>query len=220
MSNDDLWMRLVSQICVRGSARGMDAVTGSRGTKDSFIQAISLHDWQKRNLDEEYFSDILKRFKATRFHNEAARSLRKIAKCETAIRGGKVVLLAELDQCSANSALQREHILKRCPVLGWKSVSDFMIETGVSDDVIALDTRIVKLLQKHFGYNVPVGRVQSSEALYMSLENALREACAEVKVPLALLDRLLFRLSGMSVIDFFMKYGAAGLEFNAASISE
>lgn len=204
-------MRLVSQICVRGSARGMEKITDNQDNHDSFLQSISLRNWQKNGLGEEYFAGVLKEHKATRFHNEAAKTLQEIARCDKVVKNGKIVIFSELNRCSQDVESLREHLLERCPVLGLKSVSDLMIETGVSDDVIALDTRIVKLLQKHFGYNVGVGRVQNSKELYLSLESALRDLCADVEVPLALFDRMLFRLSGISVVDFYMKHGTFGL---------
>ena len=81
-----------------------------------------------------------------------------------------------------------------------------LIAVGLSHDVIALDTRVTGVLQKHFGYNVTPGRIQSNRDLYLSLEATLREFCYEQGVSLALLDRLLFKFNVLSAIELVVKY--------------
>ena len=73
-------------------------------------------------------------------------------------------------------------------------------------DAGPLDTRVVGVFQKHFGYSVSSGRIQSNQDLYLSLEATLREFCREQGVPLALLDRLLFKFSVLSAIELIVKY--------------
>ena len=92
--------------------------------------------------------------------------------------------------------------MERCPVFKPKSASDSMIEVGLSHDVIALDVRVVGGLQKYFSYNLPASKVQEHRDVYLSMESALREVCAEAGASLALLDRALFQLGGMSALEF------------------
>jgi len=205
MTNNEVWSKLVSQICVRGSARGMDAINRNEQNRTAFVEATSLEVWAKEDCNVDYFAGVLEQHGATRFHNVAAATLLEIVSCETAIRKKRVVLLEQLHSVPSDFKSVRAHLMDRCPVFGLKSASDFMIETGISDDVIALDTRIVNLLKEHFNYNLNVNRSSVSEPIYLSLEDALRKVCAEERVPLAMLDRMLFGFSATSVIDFVMK---------------
>jgi thermostable 8-oxoguanine DNA glycosylase len=56
-----------------------------------------------------------------------------------------------------------------------------------------VDTRVMGLLQKYFGLNLNAEAVQSSEALYRTLEKALNDVCRELGVELSWLDRVLFQ---------------------------
>ena len=47
----------------------------------------------------------------------------------------------------------REALLANCPIFKLKSASDFMISSGLCYDVVALDTRVVGVLQRYFGFN-------------------------------------------------------------------
>ncbi len=100
----------------------------------------------------------------------------------------------------------RHQLIQRCPVFRLKSASDFMIEAGLSRDVIALDTRIVGVLKDYFDYNLGPGQVQANIARYYSLEDALRKYCQKAGKSLAVLDRVLFRYSGMTVFQMMAKH--------------
>lgn len=80
-----------------------------------------------------------------------------------------------------------------------------MISTGLCHDVVALDTRVVGVLQRYFGFNHEASAVQGKPELYFSVEQALREVCNEVKEPLARLDRVLFQFSGVSTLEFVIE---------------
>ena len=47
--------------------------------------------------------------------------------------------------------------------------------------------------------------MQARRDIYFSVESALREVCAEAGKPLALLDRALFQLSGISALELMMR---------------
>ena len=118
---------------------------------------------------------------------------------------GEPILLRGLSH-KGDTIQTRDELIRRNPIFRLKSTSDFMIAVGLSHDVIALDTRVVGVFQKHFGYNVSPGRIQSNRDLYLSLEATLREFCREQGVSLALLDRLLFKFSVLSAIELVVKY--------------
>lgn len=80
-----------------------------------------------------------------------------------------------------------------------------MIEVGLSHDVIALDTRIVGILNNYFGMNLDVNRVQSDKNTYESVEKVLREGCKRIGISLAHLGRMLFRFRGKDTIAFILE---------------
>jgi thermostable 8-oxoguanine DNA glycosylase len=96
----------------------------------------------------------------------------------------------------------RDVLMERCPIFRMKSASDFMINAGLSHDVIALDVRVVGVLQRYLGYNLAPGNVQSRRRVYLSVEDALRGACERSSHSLAHLDRVLFKFSAMSALEF------------------
>jgi len=120
-------------------------------------------------------------------------------------QGHDLVLFEGLSH-EGNPIQTRGEIIKRCPIFHLKSASDFMINVGLSHDVIALDTRVVGILQKYLGYNLTPQHIQSHRGLYLSLEAALREFCREQNISLALLDRLLFRFSNLGAIELVVRY--------------
>ncbi|MBM2815864.1 MAG: hypothetical protein HW421_2626 [Ignavibacteria bacterium] len=86
-----------------------------------------------------------------------------------------------------------------------KSASDFMISLGLSDNVMALDSRIVGFLTNYLGFNVKVGKIQSNQELYRIIEDSLRKECEKMNIKLAILDRIIFQYSSKSAIDFILE---------------
>jgi thermostable 8-oxoguanine DNA glycosylase len=205
LPNDELWWCLVQQVCVAGSARGMEALHRDVGKVADLKARTSLKAWRKRKLDEEYMSICLRQSGATRFHRRAASRLAEMARTATVVEGTRVVLLDHLPKTTESETI-REELLRRCPSLRRKSISDFMISVGVSHDVIALDRRVVGVLQRYFGFNLAFERVQASKDIYRSVEAALREVCRRADSSLGILDRTLFQFEAMTVIEFVMKY--------------
>ena len=75
-----------------------------------------------------------------------------------------------------------------------------------SPQLIALDTRVVGILQKHFAYNFAPSSIQSQRRLYLSLEAALREFSNHQNMSLALLDRILFSFGNITAIELLVKF--------------
>jgi thermostable 8-oxoguanine DNA glycosylase len=188
-----------------GAASGMERLK-SVGRLDSFMEATSLARWQKHGFRQAYMAKQLHEFSATRFHRKAATRLRLIATASDAVSGVRVVVYTGLSPVRESDVLRQEVIARFNKHLGRKSVSDFMIETGLSQDVIALDQRVVGCFNQYFGYRHRFNSIQSSHGRYISVESALREACSQRGITLGKLDRIFFRFSGMSAVEFFIRY--------------
>jgi thermostable 8-oxoguanine DNA glycosylase len=206
MTQDEVWHLLVGQICVMGSARHMESIRSDPGKRQEFESAVSLESVKREQFPVSYLARILRAFSATRFPKKSADRLGGLFESPTVFQRGKLILYEGLSH-EGNRDKVRDELIERCrPVFRLKSASNFMIAAGLSHDVIALDTRVVGLLQKHLGYNLNSTRIQSQRGLYLSLEAALRDFCHEQSISLALLDRILFGFSNMGAIELIVKY--------------
>lgn len=202
----DLWNRLVSQVCVMGGARGMEELAKAENEADfiAFNKATSLQRWSKEGFDVAYMAAVLRNAGACRFHAKTAKKLREMVDTPTIVQGTRVVLLKGLSASMPRDELRIE-LMGRCPLFRLKSASDFMISTHLSQDVIALDTRVVGVFRDYLAFPLTAPQVQGNDAVYLSVESALRTVCQNAGITLARLDRLLFQLAGVSVIEFFLK---------------
>ena len=215
MADHEVWLRLVGQVCVMGGAALWDRLTDSPTVAARFGEAVSLNAIGRQELPTTYLADTLRRYSATRFHNKAAERLVSIMEAPDVFRDHALVLFGGLSHKDP-AALTRDELIKRCPGFGLKSASDFMIDVGLSHDVIALDTRIVGILRRYLGYNLTLSQIQSHRGRYLSLEAALRERCDRQGISLALLDRLLFRLGNIGAMDIAVKYPELWSKLGAA----
>lgn len=196
----DLWPRIVSQVCVMGSSKGMAALRKDKENGAAFDRAMSLKQLSKKSYRVNSIAKVLRDYGATRFPQEAAKKLKLVIGSES-VKGTKCVVATGLSH-KHNHEEVRDALMERCPVFKLKSASDFMITAGLSRNVIAIDVRVAGILQEHFGYNLSASKIQASRARYESVENALREVCDGLGTNLGILDRCLFQFSGMSVLDF------------------
>lgn len=194
MTLDDVWLALVGQVCVIGGARGYDRVLANPELLAVFKRDVSIQAISHQQDPVPYLAQTLRNFSATRFHNTVAGRLVSILNSPSVFRDGDFIIFEKLSH--QDSPIEtRDQLINRCSVFRLKSASDFMIEVGLSHDVIALDTRVVGVLQKHLGFNLPAKRLQNHRQRYLSVEAALRELCQEHNASLALLDRVLFRFA-------------------------
>lgn len=201
LDNNQLWETIVCQICVMGSSRNWEKLKKSDKYKE-FAEKIKLTTIAKQN-DKNYLQGIFKEYKPTRFPKKSAEKLNKILDNKGIVNNFKVVILDGLDSSMDYNEI-RNSLMERNPFFKMKSASDFMIELGLSDDVIAIDTRIIGILRKHFSYNLDLGKVQSNKQIYLSLEETLRSMCKKMKIQLGLLDRMLYKYANMDVISFLL----------------
>ncbi len=205
MSAEEVWSTLVIQVCVMGSARHIQRLTDDSGRYRDFQEAASLPVVSKERNRAAYLARVLREFRATRFHQKGADRLAAMLSSPRVFQGDKISLLDRLSH-QEDGSQTRDELIRRCPAFGLKSASDFMITIGLSHDVIALDTRLIGIFQRHFGYKLDSGKVQSNRGIYFSLEAALRGFCREKQVSLALLDRLLFNFDNLSAVDLVLDY--------------
>jgi thermostable 8-oxoguanine DNA glycosylase len=205
MQADEVWLRLVGQVCVMGGAAPWDRLGDSPAEAARFSEAVSLEVLAHQDDPIGYLAQILMRFSATRFHNKAAERLVSIMEAPGVSRDHALVIFDGLSHENAGSQT-RDELINRCPVFGLKSASDFMIDVGLSHDVIALDTRIVGILRRYLAYNLRLSQIQGNRRRYLSVEAALRQVCDEQVVSLALLDRLLFRVGNVGAMDIAVRY--------------
>jgi len=206
-----VWECIVSQVCVSGSALGMERLTAEPERFKEFKQATSLPALALGSFRASHLAAVLRRFKATRFHNQAAKRLLKVIRTPTVVQGDRCVLMGQVPRTDDYRTI-REALLASCPIFKLKSASDFMISTGLCHDVVALDTRVVGVLQRNFGFNLEAAVVQGRPELYLSVEQALREVCDEAGESLARLDRILFQFSGGSTLEFVVERMVQGFE--------
>lgn len=206
MSSSRVWHALVSQFCVMGSARGMENLARDPAGLAKFHAATDLPALAKKRFDVDHLADVLRSFSATRFPKRAATGLKAVIDSPTSVRDGECVILAGLTY-EQPAMTVRDTLIARCPAFKLKSASDFMITTGLSQDVVALDTRVVGALRKYLGFNLKVGAVQNRREVYLSVESALRDACEGHGAKLGRLDRVLFQFSGISALDFALRQG-------------
>ena len=198
MSAEHVWLKLVVQVCVMGKAGLIVQLMKDKKRYKDFKRKVSLRTVRRKPNPASYLATVLSEFKATRFHPNAADKLAKILK-----KPSQNLQIRDLPH-RKDTEKHRQEIMNRFG-FGLKSASDFMITVGLSRDVIALDTRVVGMLKRHFGYNVGPHQVQNSRKIYVSLEDELRKVAQGRHVSLALLDRLLFQFNDLTASYFFDK---------------
>lgn len=202
LSSDDLWWRVVVQICVRGSARQMEKLEKNPQKLNAAKEALSLANVSNGNANSVI--KILREHGMTRFHNKASQIIYELSQNNQTIKKSRVVLLDKLNEFTTVHE-QRIELMRRCSAFSLKSASDFMISVGWTDDVIALDTRVVGAFNRCLGFDLSASKVQSNSAIYHAVEDALRIVCRESGSSLAVLDRTIFQLTSKSVVDFFLE---------------
>lgn len=210
LSDDDVWLAVVSQVCVMGSSRGMESIVKDDARRTAFRAAVALPALAAKRYRKSHLAGVLRKFSATRFPVRAARRLREVIDSPTAVQAQRCVILSDLQHDQPASDV-RDALIRRCPVFKLKSASDLMLNVGLSHDVIALDVRVVGALRRYFKYERKAAQVQGQPAVYLSVEQSLREVCASHGASLGLLDRVLFQFGGMSVLEFAMTRDAKGL---------
>jgi thermostable 8-oxoguanine DNA glycosylase len=204
--DEDLWMEIVIQFCVMGGARMIERLIKDSLKYSEFQNEIGLSKLLsiKESERKGYIGNVFKTFKVTRFHSQQAKKITSLFSNSKVIRHRRIVLLDGLSYKQPFNKI-RDELIRRNPYFKLKSASDFMIKVGLSHDVIALDTRILGILNDHFGQELKPNKVQGNKRVYELIEEALRKACKRIRIPLAHLDRIVFKFSGKSAIAFILE---------------
>jgi thermostable 8-oxoguanine DNA glycosylase len=181
-----------------GGANNMEALKRSERFR-AFKKALALKRVLKEQSVSTYLESQIRRFSAARFPAKCSITLAKCLRSREFIRGNRVVLIDRLSHTDDSDDV-REALKVRCPAFQLKSASDFMIGVGLSQDVIALDTRVLGILERHFDHNLRKQQVQANRARYVSIELALRTACRTFGCSLGRFDRILFQFGGVNTI--------------------
>jgi len=115
-----VWARLVSQVCVMGSSRGMERLQRN-GELPAFRRAASLPELKKHRRN--HLAKVLAEYSATRFPNQAAKKLRQVIDLPTAVEGDRCVLLAGLGRLEGADTI-RDTLMGRCPIFKLKSARE------------------------------------------------------------------------------------------------
>jgi len=204
--DEDLWIEIVTQFCVMGGTRMIESLMNDSSKYSEFKNEIGLGKLLsfKKSKRIGHIANVLKTFKATRFHPQEAEKINALFSNSKVIRDRRIVLLDGLSYKQPFNKI-RDELIRRNPYFKFKSASDFMIKVGLSRDVIALDTRILGVLNDHFGQKLKPNKVQGNKKVYELIEEALRKACKKIRIPLARLDRILFKYSEKRAIAFILE---------------
>jgi len=206
-SSEDIWEELLGQFCVIGSARFIEKLQADKVRYDEFLEKMSIEKLSGITSNRtQYIARTLKEYRVTRFHNKNAKRINSCLKNERIVKDGKIVFLDDIKtRKNLDEDQMREILLERLPFFKMKSISDFMITIGAAKDFIAFDTRVVGLLNEHLGLGVELDEIQYDEYLYKAIERKLKDVCSELGIELRLLDRMLFRFSEKSAIEYILE---------------
>lgn len=207
MSSEDVWEGILIQFCVMGSARPIGKLQENTDEYDEFLENLSIGKLCGiKSRRREYIAKQLKEYKATRFYWKRAKDVDDCLANKEIVKNGQVIFLEDLKKQVLDEEQMRCALLDKLPFFRMKSISDFMISIGAARGFIAFDTRVVGLLKEHFGLNVGLDDIRYDENLYKAIERSLRDACKEIGVELGLLDRMLFKFSEISAIEYILKF--------------
>jgi hypothetical protein len=107
MNDAETWLRIVSQVCVMGSSRGMAAIIGHRGLRADFVSAIAPRRLLAARRPAHALAAVLKDFRANRFATKSATTLITALRTESVFDGRRFILLEDLPK-RAGAALGAE----------------------------------------------------------------------------------------------------------------
>ena len=206
LSKDDIWLGLVLEFCV---------LNGRRLTDELKTDTIKFYEFREKinyrfllslkNNRKEYLAHVLKTYKATSFYNKQAERLEEVFNSPKVVKGNQLVLLQGIDHRLQHFNEIRDTLISRIPHFKLKSASDFMIENGLSLDVMAINSRIADVLNQHFGLEVSSHKIHSNKTVYESIESCLRKACDNIGIPLAYLSRMLDTYTEKDTISYLLE---------------
>jgi thermostable 8-oxoguanine DNA glycosylase len=206
LTGDQIWMSLVWQYCVVSGKRLVGDLKNDEKKLREFENKLSFRKLLLiKNNRKKYISEILQQYKATSFYNKQAERIEDVLNAPEVFSNDQLILLKDVDHSKQSYDEIRNILTHRIPHFKLKSASEFMIENGLSIDVMGFNTRIVEVLTEHFNLNVDNQKVQSSKRIYESVENALRIATRKMGVPLSYMSRMLYHYSDKDTISYILE---------------
>jgi thermostable 8-oxoguanine DNA glycosylase len=192
-----LWLHLVEELCVKGGSRLLENLKLDCSKYSVFMEEVSLKGL--RSLDGENTKIHLETAmrKATRFYKKQS--------VEVLICLSRFDEIYKLLMDNIDDKKLREKLVEMNIGLKWKSISDYLIEIGKTKDMIAFDSRIINILNKYFGLNLKQSKIQSNHKIYIEIEDSIRNDLKSTGLSLSYMDRIMYKLSGMSAIDYILK---------------
>jgi hypothetical protein len=193
-SNDDVWIRVVSQVVVVGNASPADKLWSQPIRKRIGWRSLTaLSEAKAKKAIWSVLRDI-----GTRYCGKQSGSCRKTAalmrnlECLREFPNGPKGFLKEVATLNGSSLGKIKFVAKHLSYIKHKGARDFLTTGfGLIQDRIAFDTRILGVIRQ-IGVQIPDG-VQADAALYEEFEQLLiNEVCKPLGISGAQLDQLLF----------------------------
>jgi len=199
LSNNDIWLRLVSQVIVVGNS-----TPAEKFNQDSRLKKlVSYHRLSKLNDENSLGKGInyVLREVGARY---ASRSPEKCKKTQALVHNLKVLkkfkngpktLLQRISEFKGLNESKRKarYLMKIFEYIKSKSSRDFLMELGLLSDAIALDVRLQSVLRKKVGLKIPKG-LENNPKVYDEIERELLlKVCKPLKLSGVQFDRMLYQ---------------------------
>lgn len=192
LTSDDLWTELVLIFSTKDEEEFPNHVRENKERFKKFKDHLSLNVLLENKKDREnYISKTLREFQITKSPEKRAFQIERLLKNPMIISEKEFKLLNNIDHNIMTTQRIRNLLMERASSFNLKLASEFMVETGLSLDVIGLDHRTVRILQDHLRLRVKITNFENDSEIYESLENILIHACDEINISLAYLHKIL-----------------------------
>ncbi|MGM0531295.1 MAG: response regulator [Bacteroidota bacterium] len=204
LTEDALWKKLATLFCMTEEEELPKHLRNDEAQFNSFKESLSLDVLLSKNKNREnYISNILREFHVTKFPDIQAIQINELLNNPMVIDYGSFVLLKEIDYSAMESREIRNHLIYRAPSLNFRTASEYMIDTGLSVDVIGLDMKVLSVMQRHLRLKVNATKLEKNREAYEFVEYNLRNACEQIGIPLAYLHKM-FKFSQIDSISFIL----------------
>ncbi|MFW5944408.1 MAG: response regulator [Bacteroidota bacterium] len=204
LTKEELWVQLALKFCIAEEEDFPRYLKQHEAEFNRFKDTLSLKNLLSENKTREnYISRMLREFHVTRFPEIQATQINGLLNNSMVIDNGSFILLNEIDHEAMDAREIRNHLIYRAPSLNFRTASEYMIDTGLSVDVIGLDAKTISLLQKQLRLRLNDHNPEKNRERYESLEDTLRNACERIGIPLGYLHKML-KFSRKDSISFIL----------------
>ncbi|MBS3771868.1 MAG: response regulator [Bacteroidales bacterium] len=192
LTGDALWIKLVMLFCITEEEELPRHLTNKEAEFNRFKESLSLDVLLSKDKEREnYISRVLREFHVTRFPDIQASQINGLMDNPMVIDDGSFVLLNEMDHTAMEAREIRNHLVYRAPSFNFRTASEYMIDTGLSVDVMGMDMRIIGILRNHLRLKVNGNKLEKNREVYEFVEHNMRHACERAGIPLAYLHKML-----------------------------